>query len=117
MAIISGCASIHREVTLIHQIPRCFLATVVVAMAGCAGTRFTFGQASQVKVGMTEDQLYEIMGNPYMVTSREEGQMWIYSHATAFSGAKTVSFETKDGKVTKVPYIPKDYIAKPSPDE
>ncbi|ORL69491.1 hypothetical protein B7H19_11235 [Pseudomonas putida] len=93
------------------------LALAVAILAGCAGTPFTFGQASQVKVGMTEDQLYEIMGNPYMVTSREEGQMWIYSHATAFSGAKTVSFETKDGKVTKVPYIPKEFIAKPSPDE
>lgn len=99
---------------MIHQIPRCLLATLVLAMAGGAGQAqpFTFGQASQIKVGMTEDQLYEIMG-----TSRDEGQMWIYNHATAFSGAKTVSFETKDGKVTKTPYIPKDFIAKPSPDE
>ncbi|CAM3898097.1 hypothetical protein CCOS865_02195 [Pseudomonas reidholzensis] len=96
---------------------RFVLAAFVALLAGCAGTPFTFGQASQVKVGMTEDQLYEIMGNPYMVTSREEGQMWIYSHATAFSGAKSLSFETRDGKVTKVPYIPKNYIAKPSPDE
>lgn len=93
------------------------LCFAVVFVAGCAGTAFTFGQASQVKVGMTEDQLYEIMGNPYMVTSGEEGQMWIYTHATAFGGAKTVSFVTKDGKVSKVPYIPKDFIAKPSPDE
>lgn len=102
---------------MIRAMRRFFLALAVVAIAGCAGTPFTFSQASQVKVGMSEDQLYEIMGNPYMVTSREDGQMWIYSHATAFSGAKTVSFETKDGKVTKVPYIPKDFIARPSPDE
>ncbi|WP_136477286.1 outer membrane protein assembly factor BamE [Pseudomonas sp. DG56-2] len=100
---------------MLRHIHRFLLAAVVVTLAGCAGTPFTFGQASQVKVGMTEDQLYEIMGNPYMVTSREEGQMWIYSHATAFSGAKTVSFETKDGKVTKVPYIPKDFLPKPDP--
>ncbi|MCO7566413.1 outer membrane protein assembly factor BamE [Pseudomonas sp. S 311-6] len=102
---------------MLRQIQRFLLAAVVVVLAGCAGTPFTFGQASQVKVGMTEAQLYEIMGNPYMVTSREDGQMWVYSHATAFGGAKSVSFETKDGKVTKVPYIPKDVIAKPSPDE
>ncbi|KAF1307033.1 hypothetical protein BLX42_22435 [Pseudomonas sp. SG-MS2] len=76
-------------------------------MAGRAGTPFTFGQASQIKVGMTEDKLYKNMGNPYMVTFRDGGQMWIYSHATAFSGAKTVSFETKDGKVTKAPYAPR----------
>ncbi|WP_145257008.1 outer membrane protein assembly factor BamE [Pseudomonas sp. DE0157] len=92
-------------------------AAMAMALVGCAGTPFTFGQASQVKVGMTEDQLYEIMGNPYMVVSQEDGQRFIYTHATAFGGAKSVSFETKDGKVTKVPYIPKDYIAKPSPDE
>ncbi|HDS1695768.1 MULTISPECIES: outer membrane protein assembly factor BamE [unclassified Pseudomonas] len=102
---------------MLRHIHRFLLAAVLVGLAGCAGTPFTFGQASQVKVGMTEDQLYEIMGNPYMVVSQEDGQRFIYTHATAFSGAKSVSFETKDGKVTKVPYIPKDYIAKPSPDE
>ena len=102
---------------MFRHIHRFLLVTVLVTLVGCAGTPFTFGQASQVKVGMTEDQLYEIMGNPYMVTSREEGQMWVYTHATAFGGAKSVSFETKDGKVTKVPYIPKDFIAKPRSDE
>lgn len=102
---------------MLRQLQRFALAAAVVVLAGCAGTPFTFGQASQVKVGMTEDQLYEIMGNPYMVTSKEDGQMWIYSHATAFGGAKTVSFVTKDGKVTQVPYIPKDFIAKPITDE
>jgi outer membrane protein assembly factor BamE (lipoprotein component of BamABCDE complex) len=102
---------------MVRRIHQLLIALAIVAIAGCAGTPFTFGQASQVKVGMTEDQLYEIMGNPYMVTSKEDGQMWVYSHATAFGGAKTVSFVTKDGKVTKVPYIPKDFIAKPSPDE
>ncbi|NQD74588.1 outer membrane protein assembly factor BamE [Pseudomonas sp. CM27] len=102
---------------MLRQLQRFALAAAVVVLAGCAGTPFTFGQASQVKVGMTEDQLSEIMGNPYMVVSQEDGQRWIYSSATAFSGAKSVSFVTKDGKVSQVPYIPKDYIAKPSPDE
>ena len=102
---------------MLRQLQRFALALTVVLLAGCAGTSFTFGQAAQVKVGMTEDQLYEIMGNPYMVVAQEDGQRWIYSSATAFSGAKVVTFETKDGKVSKVPYIPQDYIAKPSPDE
>lgn len=43
--------------------------------------------------------------------------MLVYTHAAAFGGAKSVSFEVKDGKVTKVPYTPKYFIAKPSPDE
>ncbi len=102
---------------MIRQMKRFAIVAALAALAGCAGTPFTFGQASQVKVGMTEDQLYEIMGNPYMVVSTEDGQRFVYSHATAFSGAKSVSFETKDGKVSKVPYIPQSFIAKPSPDE
>ncbi|WP_312387678.1 outer membrane protein assembly factor BamE [Pseudomonas sp.] len=102
---------------MLRQTQRFILAAAIAILAGCAGTAFTFGQASQVKVGMTEDQVYEIMGNPYMVTSREEGQMWVYTHATAFGGAKSVSFEMRDGKVFKVPVIPKEFIAKPSPDE
>lgn len=80
---------------MFRHIHRLLLAAALAVLAGCAGTPFTFGQASQVKVGMTEDQLYEIMGNPYMVTSKGDSQMWIYSHATAFSGAKTVSFESR----------------------
>lgn len=98
-------------------IKRSAAVIALASLAACAGTPFTFGQASQVKVGMTEEQLYEIMGNPYMAVSREDGQQLIYTHATAFGGAKSVSFETKDGKVSKVPYIPSSYIAKPSPDQ
>lgn len=103
--------------TMINKIRLLSLAIILVVLAGCAGTPFTFGQASKVKVGMTEQQLYETMGNPYMVSTREDSQIWVYTHATAFGGAKSVSFEMKDGKVFKVPTIPKDFIAKPSPDE
>lgn len=102
---------------MLNRIRQALLALSLVALAGCAGTPFTFGQASQVKVGMTEDQLYELMGNPYMVATKEDSQLWVYTHATAFGGAKSVSFETKDGKVSKVPYIPKDFIPKPDPAE
>lgn len=56
---------------MLRHIQRFLLVAVAAVLAGCAGTPFTFGRASQVKVGMTEDQLYEIMGNPYMVTSRK----------------------------------------------
>lgn len=56
------------------------------------------------------------MGKPYMATSWKH-QIWVYTHATAFVGAKCVSFETKGGKVTKLPYITEDFIAKRSPEE
>lgn len=57
------------------------------------------------------------MGKPYMATSWGKHQIWVYTHATAFVGAKCVSFETKGGKVTKLPYITEDFIAKRSPEE
>jgi outer membrane protein assembly factor BamE (lipoprotein component of BamABCDE complex) len=88
-----------------------------LALAACAGTPFSFGQASKVKVGMTEDQLYEIMGNPYSVVSKADSQMWIYTHATAFGGAKSVSYELKDGKVATVPAIPKSFLPEGNPPE
>jgi hypothetical protein len=109
-----------QEKTLISKEESMRAALIIAAavlLAACAGTPFTFGQASKVKVGMSEDQLYEIMGNPYMTVSKEDSQSWIYTHATAFSGAKSISFETKDGVVSKVPYIPKDFLPSSNPVE
>ena len=99
-------------------------AVLIIAAAAllvaCAGTPFNFQDASKVKIGMTEDQVYELMGNPYSVVSKGDSQMWVWSHATAFGGAKAVSFEFKDGRVTTVPTIPKSFlpeIAKDAPAE
>lgn len=77
-----------------------------VLLAACAGTPFTFDEARQVKVGMTEQQVMDLMGRPYSVVSKGDSQMWIWSHASAFGGSQVVSFELKDGKVITVPHIP-----------
>ncbi|MHC8358680.1 hypothetical protein ACYZTL_26660 [Pseudomonas sp. LB3P81] len=91
---------------------RAFLVSLflVAALSGCAGSPFTYDQARQIKVGMPESQVSEIMGPPYQVVSRGEEQMWIWSHANGLTGAsQVISFKMKDGKVTEVPVIPTSF--------
>lgn len=81
----------------------------VAALAGCAGTSFDFDAARKVQVGMTRAEVEQLMGKPYMVTTRGDAETWIWSHASAFSGAQSVSFVFKDGKVVQVPNIPASF--------
>ncbi|MBC3345451.1 outer membrane protein assembly factor BamE [Pseudomonas sp. SWRI196] len=89
-----------------------FVVTAILALvlAGCAGTNFSYDDARKVKVGMTEDEVTQIMGPPYSVVSRADGQMWIWSHANGMSGAsRVISFRMVDGKVVEVPVIPSSF--------
>lgn len=58
---------------------------------------------------MTEAQLTNMMGRPHTVVSRGDEQMWVWSYANAFGGAKAVSFKIKDGVVVEVPTIPASF--------
>lgn len=89
-----------------------FVVTAILALvlAGCAGTNFSYDDARKVKVGMTEDEVTQIMGPPYSVVSRADGQMWVWSHANGMSGAsRVISFRMVDGKVVEVPVIPSSF--------
>lgn len=80
------------------------------ALAGCAGTKFDFEAARQVKVGMTEAEVQELMGRPYSVTTKGDSQIWVWSYANGMTGAhQAVSFVMKDGKVESVPKIPESF--------
>lgn len=85
-------------------------ASLLALLAGCAGTNFSYDNARQVKVGMTETELTRLMGPPYSVTSRGDEQMWVWSRANGFTGAsRAVSFKMKDGRVVEVPQIPASF--------
>ncbi|KAF2395376.1 outer membrane protein assembly factor BamE domain-containing protein [Pseudomonas frederiksbergensis] len=85
-------------------------AVLAMVLSGCAGTDFSYDEARRVKVGMTEDQVTQIMGPPYSVVSRADGQMWIWSHANGMTGAsRVISFRMVDGKVVEVPTIPSSF--------
>lgn len=88
----------------------CAAAVLALVLSGCAGTSFTYDEARKVKVGMTEDQVTQIMGPPYSVVSRADGQMWVWSHANGMTGAsRVISFRMLDGKVVEVPTIPASF--------
>ena len=77
----------------------------VAILCGCAGTHFTFEKASMVKIGMTESDVKNIMGKPYLVTSDEKSMRWVYSYAD-LGGARAVSFEFgTNGNVISVPRL------------
>lgn len=85
-------------------------AALVLTLSGCAGTSFSYDDARLVQVGMTEDQVTQIMGPPYSVISRTDGQMWVWSHANGMTGAsRVISFKMMDGKVVEVPPIPTSF--------
>lgn len=85
-------------------------AVLALVLSGCAGTSFSYDEARKVKVGMTEEQVTQIMGPPYSVVSRADGQMWIWSHANGVTGAsRVISFRLVDGKVVEVPTIPTSF--------
>lgn len=85
-------------------------ASLLVLLAGCAGSDFSYDNARQVRVGMTEAEVTQLMGQPYSVASRGDEQMWVWSQANGFTGAsRAVSFKMKDGKVVEVPQIPESF--------
>jgi len=89
-----------------------FAAAAVLAfsLSGCAGTNFSYDEARKVKVGMTEEEVTQIMGPPYSVVSRADGQMWVWSHANGMTGSsRVISFRMVDGKVVEVPTIPASF--------
>ena len=91
---------------------RKFAAATVLAivLSGCAGTSYSYDDARKVQVGMTEDQVTQIMGPPYSVVSRTDGQMWVWSHANGMTGAsRVISFKMLDGKVVEIPPIPTSF--------
>lgn len=82
----------------------------VAALAGCAGTRFSFEEARQIKVGMTEAEVTERLGRPYSVATRGDAQVWVWSYANGLTGGhRSISFIFKEGKVHAVPSIPSSF--------
>ena len=82
---------------------------VALTLAACAGTSFNWSQVRAIKVGMTEQELEKIMGAPYMVSTKGDTVVWVYSHANMVSGTRTASFILKDKKVVGVPSIPDSF--------
>lgn len=86
------------------------LVVAVFILVGCAaGVPVDWSKARAVKVGMTDKQLQDVMGAPYMVRSQGDRQVWVYVNVDAFMGTKSVSYILRDGKVIEVPAIPDSF--------
>lgn len=90
---------------------RTLLALLLASsIAACAGSPFKFENARKVTVGMTQSELTNLLGKPYLVTSRGQDEIWVWSHANGLTGgAKSVSFVIREGKVVSVPTIPDSF--------
>lgn len=82
---------------------------LAITLSACAGTAFQWDTARQIKAGMSEQEVQALMGPPYLVQSKPDGLVWVWSHAGAFSGVKTVSVVFRDGKVVQAPQIPQAF--------
>lgn len=86
------------------------MLTAALALSACAvGTPINWDKARQVKVGMSESEVTALMGRPYMVSSRADGQRWIWTLGTALGGAESMSIVMREGKVVDVPTIPSSF--------
>jgi outer membrane protein assembly factor BamE (lipoprotein component of BamABCDE complex) len=87
-----------------------FAAMVFLTGCATAGRAANWDKARQVKVGMSEPEVTALMGSPYMVSSRDSGQRWIWTYVNGFTGAvSTMTVDWKDGKVVSVPVIPSSF--------
>lgn len=80
-----------------------------LVLLACVGTPFRFENARQVKVGMAEAEVTQLMGPPYMVSTVGDQQIWVWSYAPMIGAPQSVTFIMKDGKVSKFPTIPESF--------
>lgn len=88
---------------------------LAVLLAGCsAGKYFTWSQARQLHLGMTEAEVQAIMGPPSSMTAlaTPEGprEKWVWVYVNMLSGStKSLVVSFADGKVVQVPVIPDSF--------
>lgn len=87
------------------------LATALaIVLSGCAGTSINWNDARQLRAGMTEAEVTELVGRPYAVTSRGQDQIWIWSHANGMTGSsQSMSVVMRGGRLVDAPTIPEAF--------
>lgn len=82
---------------------------MVLLLSACAGTRFTWDQARQIRVGMTEKEVTELMGDANNVVAQGSRQKWVWVWVNLYSSTRTVTTIFENGKVVEVPTIPESW--------
>ena len=85
---------------------------LVTILAACGtGTKIDWNNARQVKAGMNQQEVTELMGRPYSVTSKGNGQQtWVWVYVNGFTmGTQSAALNFKDGKVVQAFEIPDSF--------
>lgn len=86
------------------------ICAAVLVLGACAGSPVDWSKARSVTVGMTDKEVANLMGKPYMVSSRGDKEIWVYTHVNGLTGSSnSVSFVMQEGKVASVPKIPDSF--------
>ncbi len=92
------------------MLKRLIAAATLAALAGCAGTPINWDKARTIGPGMTQAEVTQVMGSPYLVKSTATGQLWVWSYASAFEGTRTLSIPfDRAGRVQEAPPIPDSF--------
>ena len=79
-------------------------------LMACAGSNFKWDTARQIKQGMAETELFNLMGKPSATRSSADGVIYVWTSVNGLTGSvKTVSVIVKDGKVVSAPVIPDNF--------
>lgn len=82
-----------------------------LSLTACAGSGgIKWDNVRQVKQGMTEQQLTNLMGRPYSVTSKGDGtQIWVWVHVNLLTGTSSLAIPMKEGLVIADMKIPDSF--------
>ena len=83
------------------------LIAVSILFCGCMGTYFNNARVRQLQVGMTQQQVREIMGKPYSTIASADGTTkWVWAYGTAVGYGRGASVIFRDGVAVSVPPVP-----------
>lgn len=86
------------------------MAAILGGLAGCAGNSFDWSTVRQIKPGMSETEVVQLLGPPALVKSAGGTVTWSWSYANLMTGnVRAVSVQFKDGVVIATPDVPKAY--------
>ncbi len=87
-----------------------FVISVALMCAGCVsiGTDYDVAAVDRLEVGMTKQQVIEMLGQPNQIVDYDDGSqrlVWVHSTGTAFgANARSVGLPFgSDGRLTDVP--------------
>jgi hypothetical protein len=89
-----------------------FIPTILLAVTlitGCAGPQIKWSDARKIKSGMTTEEVFQILGQPIGVYSREGMLIYSWTSVSLTNGSRGIRIEFKDDKVTDAPAVPNSF--------